>query len=80
VSALHHEVLGAVRAATAEHAPQESAWTTAGVCVHHNGRRSGGYLSHRAMGRVLGDLRRHGLVRSQPDPYSRRGHLWSVPA
>ncbi len=79
VSALHHEVLAAIRAAAAEYGDQDSAWTTTGVCVHHNTRRVGRYLSHREMGRVLSDLRRHELVRSQPDPYSRRGHLWSAP-
>jgi hypothetical protein len=73
VSALHHEVLATV----AGHGEAASTAT-----VREYLPDDAGAPSFRAVARVLGDLRRRGLVSSRPfQPYrgvTRRGHLWSI--
>jgi hypothetical protein len=80
VSALHHEVL----AALAE-IDRSSQRCTAGVLLMTRLMCAGkvpARLRFRAIARTLHDLRRRGLVVSEPrEPWpfqQRRGHLWSA--
>jgi hypothetical protein len=81
VSALHHEVLAAMRA---DPAPASADWIVANMRLWRERRGSNPYVSWRRVACCLASLRRQGLaVRGEPLPIlagePRRGHLWSVP-